>query len=122
VYGLDFYQVIRDSWVSLNIHADSSPRYASNMRLYEATGVGSCLLTDWKSNLPALFDIDKEIVSYRSSAEALEKARWLLEHPQERDEIARRGQARTLRDYTFGHQARELDSVILGGLANHKAA
>jgi hypothetical protein len=112
VYGLDFFQVIRDSLISLNIHADSSPRFASNMRLYEATGVGSCLLTDWRPNLNQLFDTDKEVVSYRSAAEAVEKARWLLDHPTDRAEIARRGQERTLRDYTFLQQARRLDEII----------
>src|SRR5688572_2099342 len=46
VYGLAMYQVLRESRATLNIHADSSPRFASNMRLFEATGVGTCLVTD----------------------------------------------------------------------------
>src|SRR5215471_12780350 len=74
VYGLKFYQTIHDSTISINIHADSSPKYASNMRLFEATGVGSCLLTDWKPNLDSLFETDYEVVSYRSPEEAVEKA------------------------------------------------
>lgn len=117
VYGLDFYQVMRDSLVSINIHADSSPDYASNMRLYEATGVGSCLVTDWKSNLVSLFEIDKEVVTYRNGAEAAEKVRWLLDHPKERLEIARQGQQRTLRDYTFAQQAARMDDIIHRRLA-----
>ena len=117
VYGLKFYQTIHDSEISINIHADSSPKYASNMRLYEATGVGSCLLTDWRPNLKSLFDTDREVVSYASAEEAVEKALWLLEHPAERSEIARRGQARTLRNYTFANQAQRLDEIIRENLA-----
>jgi spore maturation protein CgeB len=112
VYGMDYYAVLRQSRVSLNIHADSSPRFASNIRLFEATGVGSCLLTDWKPNLGDLFELDREVVAYRSAIECRAQAKWLLEHPRERLEIARRGQARALRDHNFEIRARELDGII----------
>jgi spore maturation protein CgeB len=112
VYGLDYYSVLRRSRVSLNIHADSSPRFASNIRVFEATGVGSCLLTDWKPNLGHLFEVDREVVAYRSADECRSKARWLLEHPRERAEIAQRGQARVLRDHNFDIRARQLDEII----------
>ncbi len=112
VYGMAMYQILSDSAVTLNIHADSSPRYASNMRLYEATGVGACLLTDWKENLGSLFETDREVVSFRTPEECVEKARWLLENPVACEAIARSGQARTLRDHTFARRAPELDRLI----------
>jgi len=112
VFGLEMFQVLRDSQVTLNIHADSSPLYASNMRLFETTGVGTCMLTDWKQNLHELFEIDKEVVAYKSAEECVEKAKWLLDHPREREEIAQAGMARTLRDYTFEHRAATLDQII----------
>jgi len=112
VYGLEMYQTVRDAKVTLNIHADSSDRYASNMRLFEVTGVGGCLLTDWKPNLAEMFSLDTEVVAYRSAAELVEKARWLLEHPAGRATIARAGQARTLRDYTFTRRARRFDEIV----------
>ena len=55
VFGLQMYEEIARSKIVLNIHADSSPRFASNMRLFEVTGVGSLLLTDWRENLGDLF-------------------------------------------------------------------
>jgi spore maturation protein CgeB len=58
------------------------------LRLFETTGIGTCLLTDWKPNISELF----EPVTYRSPAEALEKARGLLDHEPERQKIARAGQ------------------------------
>ena len=42
------------------------------MRLYEATGMGSLLLTDRKDNLRQLFEEDHEIVTYESKEEALD--------------------------------------------------
>jgi spore maturation protein CgeB len=112
VYGLEYFNVLRNSEVSFNIHADTSTEFASNIRLYEATGVGSCLLTDWKSNLADLYDPETEVVAYRSIAEAVEKARWLLDHPRERQSIARAGLRRTLASHTFSHRAQQIDEII----------
>lgn len=112
VYGLEYFKVLRNSDISLNIHADTSPTHASNIRLYEATGVGSCLLTDWKSNLADLYEPDTEVVVYRSVQEAIEKARWLIDHPRERDVIAGAGMRRTLAAHTFGHRAQQIDEII----------
>ena len=117
VFGLEMFQVIRDSRMTLNIHADSSPRYASNMRLFETTGVGTCLVSDWKENLHELFVPDKEVIAYRNAEECAEKVQWLLEHPREREEIATAGMARTLREHTFAHRAEDLDRIVRSALA-----
>ncbi len=112
VFGLKMFQVLKDSRVSLNSHADSSPRFASNMRLFETTGVGTCMLTDAKSNLGELFAPDAEVVVYESIDECVEKVSWLLEHPAEREAIAMAGQARTLSDHTYAQRALVLDGMI----------
>lgn len=101
--------------VGLNFHIDAAGRYAGNIRLYEVTGVGSCLLTDEKENLHQLFERDTEVVTYKSADECLEKAKWLLEHPKEREAIAKAGQARTLRDHTYEKRAAQLDNIIKTG-------
>lgn len=112
VFGLQMYQQLQQSKVTLNTHIDISPRCASNMRLYEATGVGACLLTDWKENLSELFEPEIEVVSYRSTEECIEKARYLLEHEDERKAIAAAGQRRTLRDHTYAHRAEQISAFI----------
>lgn len=111
-YGLDFLQLLRDSEITLNRHNDLSGRWATNLRMFEATGVGSCLLTDAKDNLPPLFSPGTEVVSYRSAQECIERGRWLLDHPEERTEIARAGQRRTLEQHTYRHRAVELDELL----------
>ena len=111
-FGLAMYQVLHDSGATLNVHADSSPRFASNMRLFEATGVGTCLVTDWKENLESLFELDREVVAYRSVEELEEKLRWLESAPTERDAIAAAGRKRALREHTYAHRAERLDALI----------
>jgi len=107
--------------VTLNSHIDISRGSASNMRLFEATGVGSCLLTDAKSNLQEMFVSDQEVVTYRSVDECLEKASYLLEHEAVRAGIAAAGQRRTLADHTFAHRAVLLDEIIRRLLARGRA-
>ncbi len=118
LFGLEMFRQLRDSRVALNTHIDISPVNASNMRLFEATGVGACLLTDWKTNLPDLFEPDTEVVAYRDASECVEKVKYLLAHEAERSRIAAAGQRRTLREHTFASRAAQIDAVVreaLGG-------
>ena len=65
-WGLEMYRKLAESKITLNCHEEIAGNYASNMRLYKATGMGACLITDWKENLPNIFEPDLEIVIYRS--------------------------------------------------------
>jgi len=111
-WGLDMYALLSRSRVALNRHGGVSGRYANNMRLYEATGVGACLVTDIKANLGELFEIDREIVAYTGAADCIEKMLYLVEHETERAAIAKAGQLRTLRSHTYAHRMEELDSIL----------
>ncbi|HEY7462744.1 MAG TPA: glycosyltransferase [Gemmatimonadota bacterium] len=114
VYGLPMFQTLRDSKVTLDVHGNHSGRSASNLRLFEATGMGTCLLTDWKPDLHLLFDPEREVATFRSGEECVEKALWLLEHPDEREAIARAGRVRTLREHRFEDRAPVLAAVLEG--------
>jgi spore maturation protein CgeB len=107
-WGLGMYRVLNWSRISVNYHIELSGEYANNMRLYETTGVGTLLLTDWKRNLHELFEPGVEVVTYRTPEECVEKIRYFLEHEEERARIAKAGQARTLRDHTYRSRMAEL--------------
>jgi len=112
VYGLEMFQILHNSMITWNNHIDISRNSASNMRLFEATGVGTCLLTDWKDNLPDIFEPEKEVVTYTSTEECIEKVKWLLDNPRERHAIATAGQKRTLSEHTFTQRAEQLNEII----------
>jgi spore maturation protein CgeB len=112
VYGTNMYSTISRAKVVLNIHADSSYRYASNMRLFETTGIGTCLLTDWKENLRYLFDDGNELISYRSPEECIEKVEWLLKNESEYIRIGKQAQIRTLKEHTYTQRVEELLMII----------
>jgi spore maturation protein CgeB len=98
------YKVLSNSRISLNTHIDVAGSFAANMRLFEATGVGSCLVTDYKSNLADFFKIDEEVVTYKSASECISKIKFLLSNENERKKIAIAGQKRTLSDHTYSNR------------------
>lgn len=113
VVGLKMLAALANAKIGFNAHIDAAGEYAGNMRLFETTGVGTCLLTDAKKNMADLFEIDREVVTYRSIDEALEKINWLLAHPQERAAIAKAGQERTLRSHNYELRSKDLNRHIL---------
>lgn len=104
VHGLEMFRFLADSLVTLNVHIDNARNRASNMRLFEATGMGACLLTDGWEGLEEFFKEDEEVVVYRSTEEAVEKARYLLDHPEEALRIGKAARARVLREHLFSHR------------------
>ena len=107
-FGLAMYRTLRDSRITLNVHAGAANRSTSNMRLFEATGVGACLLTDAADDLGALFEPGREVATFRDAGECRGRIRALLADDAERETIARAGQARCLADHTFRHRAPRL--------------
>src|SRR5690606_2513637 len=112
VWGMDMYRALARSRITLNRHINVAENNANNMRLYEATGVGSLLLTDRKDNLGELFDVGREVLAYSSKEEAVELVRHYLRHPEEADRIASAGQARTLREHTYARRMEELVPIL----------
>lgn len=112
VWGLDMYRVLSKSRITLNRHINVSENYANNMRLYEATGMGCCLVTDWKENLSQLFEVDQEVIAYQSKEECIEKVKWLVDHPLESEKIGFKGQARTLKQHTYKDRMVQLAEII----------
>ncbi len=115
-YGLAMFQTLADSRLTLNVHACGHTRHSSNMRLFEATGVGACLVTDWAEGLGALFEPGVEVATYRDDDECVEVIRELLAHEDARAAMAQAAQRRVLREHTFAHRAPVLEAHIRGAL------
>ena len=106
------YQVLQRSRITLNSHIDFAGNEAGNMRLFEATGVGAFLLTDFKDTLNALFAPDREVAVWRSIDECLAAVAHHLADHDSRDQIARAGQARTMAQHTYRHRASEILALV----------
>jgi hypothetical protein len=113
-WGLDMYRVLASARIALNRHIDVAEDHANNMRLYEATGVGTLLVTDRKSNLGDLFDVGTEVVAYRDEDDLVELVQRYLDDEDACRRIAEAGQARTLREHTWAHRMQELVEILEG--------
>lgn len=112
VFGLEYFRLLAETQLCLNAHIDMAVGFAGNMRLFEATGMGACLLTDWKPNIEEFFEPEYEVVVYKTQEEAEEKAKYLLAHPKERESIAECGRRRTLRDHTLNARMPKLNDAV----------
>jgi len=111
-WGLDMLRLLAGARIAVNRHIDVAEDYANNMRLYEATGVGSLLLTDAKRNLGDLFEVGREVVAYRDEDELVAAVEHFLAREDERAAVAAAGQRRTLREHTYAVRMQELVGIL----------
>jgi hypothetical protein len=112
-WGIDMYGVLAGARIALNRHIDVAEDYANNMRLYEATGVGTLLLTDAKRNLGELFEVGREVVAYEGAGDLVDRVRHYLQHEDERAAIAAAGQRRTLDEHCYARRMEELTTILV---------
>ena len=96
-------KIIHDTKIVINI---SNSHYCGvesgvNLRIFETTALGGFLLTDYNTELDALFDVGSEIEAYRNQQELLDKINYYLTHEEKRQSIAASGQLRFLKDHTW---------------------
>jgi spore maturation protein CgeB len=124
-WGIDLFRILARTRIGLNRHIEVAENCANNMRLYETTGMGACLVTEARPNLPSLFIPDLEVVTYTSPDDCVERISHLLSHPQQAAAIAVAGQARTLRDHTYDQRMPELavalEQVLTSGASPPRA-
>jgi len=112
LFGKPYYELLSRSDIIFNIHSAKSRDTVDNMKMFEGTGMGGCLLTDTGTNMKDLFDEDYEVVTYRSADEAVEKARYLVENPKDALKIAEAGRAKTLACHTTANRCQEISEII----------
>jgi hypothetical protein len=111
-WGRDMYEILARSKLTINQHIDIAEGFANNMRLYEATGMGALLITDWKSNIAEIFEPGKEVICYHDAEECIELIRYFLANEPEREKIAKAGQDRVLKDHNYKNRVIELNALF----------
>lgn len=100
-WGKDMLNILAQSKITFNSHGDIAQGHGVNMRMFEATGSGTMLLTDESTESKKFFIPGKEVITYNSPEDAIEKVKYFLTHEEERKAIALAGQKRTLENYTY---------------------
>jgi len=109
-------RIINDSAVSLNF-SDAGPQLQGGRRVrsrqikarvFEVPAAGGCLLTESAEGLEEYFVPGEEIETFASIDELAAKIRHLLDDPDLRNRIARRGHERTCREHTYEIRLKKL--------------
>lgn len=83
-----------------------------NMRVFETLGSGAFLLTNYLPTLGELFEDGKDLVTYKTLDEMVEKAQYYIEHNKERERIAASGHKKALKYHTYQQRIRTILNII----------
>lgn len=112
VWGKDLYSVYASYQIVLHKNINVATGSASAKRLFEATGMGSCLLADIAENSQNLFDPNNEIVVYSNVEECIKKVNYLINNPERSKAVAKSGQRKTLREHTYQARVTQLLNTL----------
>lgn len=87
-------------------------RLSMSARAFTAIGLGAFYLTFPTRGIEEMFEPDKEIVTFLTADEMVEKIRYYLEHDGERAEIAAAGRKKVLAEHTYDHRFRRMFEII----------
>ncbi len=112
VWGIDMHRALKRGRIAVNIHVDDAKNEYGNMRIFEITGTGTFMLTDYKDNLCRYFELGREIETFKDEDELMEKIYYYLENTEEREAIARCGQKHCLHEYSMEKRAEDFNIII----------
>ena len=111
-FGKKMIERLSQSSMALNFHAGASGEYAGNIRLFDVTGAGTCLLTEKKKNINDLFENGKEIIVYDSYDDCLDKIKYYYNNPKEALEIGLNAKKRVAKEHTTKHRMQQLVKIL----------
>lgn len=117
VWGDEMIATLRRAKIVVNIDIDAFDNQPPNMRLIEATGAGTLLLTPHHPDLPNFFEPGVEIETFRHPDELMAKLGFFLQDDAAREEIALAGQKRCLKDHERADRAKWLKEILEAELA-----
>lgn len=111
-WGYDMLKILAESKITFNSHGEIAKGNSVNVRMFEATGSGALLLTEYTEDIVNFFEPNKEVICYSNIEEAVEKVNYYLANEELRKKIALAGQKRTLENYTYRHLAKKYVTIF----------
>ena len=97
----------------INLNFTSKPiRTGIPLRLWDILGAGGFALTNYQSEIPEYFEVGKDLDTYASEEELVQKIRYYLEHEEERKEIARNGYQKAKERYSLELRVKQILQIV----------
>jgi spore maturation protein CgeB len=88
------------------------PVYQASPRVFEAMACGCFVISDRQRDVFSLFEDGKHLVGFDNPNDLIEKIKYYLAHPEEREAIARRGREEVLKNHTYADRIKKLISLV----------
>jgi spore maturation protein CgeB len=111
VYNKIKSEIILRSKINLN-NLHLAEINGANARLFEICGSGGFQICSYSDIISELFIEDHEIVLYKDKHELLEKIKYYLDNPLERNRIALNAKKRSIQDHTYRHRLTNLLNIV----------
>lgn len=82
------------------------------LRLYDVLGCGGFLLTNYQAELPEYFEIGKDLETFSSKEELMDKANYYLTHESERQSIAKNGYETVKKYHTYDNRIAKMIEIL----------
>ena len=93
------------SKIVFNIHSwHGKWNHGTNPRLFEAAGCGVCQVVDWKRDIPYLFDIPNEVITYEDYSGLISIVKDLINSPNTRESMSKNVQQHAYDEHTNTHR------------------
>ncbi len=115
-YETETPYIYKRSIININLSSQQLEDTVS-LRIFDVPAAGGFLITDWKPSLTELFEIDKEIIFFRSKEELKEKIEYFTKHNTAREKIIAAASQRVEENHLIIHRMRsmlEQSSLIWG--------
>ena len=97
----------------INLNFTSKPiRTGIPLRLWDILGAGGFAMTNYQSEIPEYFEVGKDLDTYASEEELVQKIRYYLEHEEERKEIARNGYQKAKERYSLELRVKQILQIV----------
>jgi hypothetical protein len=107
-YGKGLFNEIAEKLGQSKVCFNISMTDDINMRTFEIMSTGSFCLTNWIPTIEDLFEDGKHLVLYRSLDEMIDKARYYIDHDEEREKIAQAGYEEVRAKHTILHRVKTM--------------
>lgn len=97
----------------ININFTSKPiKSGLPLRIWDIMACEGFVLSNYQSEIPEYFEIGREIETFSSTEELIDKCAYYLSHEEERSAIAQRGFEKVCREHTVEQRLQEIVSCL----------
>jgi len=111
VFLEDMFKVFNRSKIVLNTHSNITGSVKGNMRVFEALGSGSFMLSD-DGIYPEHLVAGEDFVTYKNNKDMIEKIDYYLKNDNEREEIALNGYNKISKYYSTDIGSQNLENIF----------